>query len=214
MAVIAVGADHAGFALKQAVRARLIERGHQVIDFGTHSTDSVDYPDFAALVACAVREGVAERGVLVCGSGIGMAIAANKVAGIRAAVAADAETARLSRQHNDANVLALGAHREVGAHHRRRLRHADVHEVLDPRGGRGAGRLAHRDQVHLAELPRLGRAGARRADELHEGVRGLDGRDEGHAVERIADALRCGARVGDQALQGAGGGSGHGEIPV
>ena len=109
MAVIAVGADHAGFALKQAVRARLIERGHQVIDFGTHSTDSVDYPDFAALVACAVREGVAERGVLVCGSGIGMAIAANKVAGIRAAVAADAETARLSRQHNDANVLSMGA---------------------------------------------------------------------------------------------------------
>ena len=147
MAVIAVGADHAGFALKQAVRARLIERGHQVIDFGTHSTDSVDYPDFAALVACAVREGVAERGVLVCGSGIGMAIAANKVAGIRAAVAADAETARLSRQHNDANVLALGA---------RTITPAQAADILDAwldtpfEGGRHArrvGKLAELDGI-------------------------------------------------------------------
>jgi ribose 5-phosphate isomerase B len=109
MVVIALGADHAGFALKQDLKAYLIERGHRVIDFGTHSTDSVDYPDFAALVARSVQEGDAVRGVLVCGSGIGMAIAANKVAGVRAAVAADAPTARLSRLHNDANVLALGA---------------------------------------------------------------------------------------------------------
>jgi ribose 5-phosphate isomerase B len=109
MAVIALGADHAGFELKQDLKAWLTERGHRVIDVGTHSTDSVDYPDFAARVARSVQNGDAGRGVLVCGSGIGMAIAANKVAGIRAAVAADAATARLSRQHNDANVLALGA---------------------------------------------------------------------------------------------------------
>ena len=109
MAVIALGADHAGFELKQDVKSWLTESGHRVIDFGTHSTDSVDYPDFAALVARAVQGGVAGHGVLVCGSGIGMAIAANKVAGVRAAVAGDATTARLSRQHNDANVLALGA---------------------------------------------------------------------------------------------------------
>jgi len=115
MTVIALGADHAGFALKQEVRAWLSERGHQVIDLGTHSTDSVDYPDFAALVARAVQDGVAAHGVLVCGSGIGMAIAANKVAGIRAAVAPDAATARLSRQHNDANVLALGARSTTAA---------------------------------------------------------------------------------------------------
>jgi ribose 5-phosphate isomerase B len=109
MAVIALGADHAGFTLKQDLKAWLSERGHHVIDFGTHSTDSVDYPDFAALVARSVQGGDAGHGVLVCGSGIGMAIAANKVAGVRAAVAGDADTAKLSRLHNDANVLALGA---------------------------------------------------------------------------------------------------------
>jgi ribose 5-phosphate isomerase B len=109
MAVIALGADHAGFTLKQDLKTWLTERGHRVIDFGTYSTDSVDYPDFAVLVARAVQEGGAAQGVLVCGSGIGMAIAANKVAGVRAAVAGDAGTARLSRQHNDTNVLALGA---------------------------------------------------------------------------------------------------------
>ena len=109
MAVIALGADHAGFSLKQTLKAQLTERGHQVIDLGTHSTDSVDYPDFAAAVAHSVQAGAAEHGVLVCGSGIGMAIAANKVAGVRAAVAGDVATARLSRQHNDTNVLAIGA---------------------------------------------------------------------------------------------------------
>ena len=109
MALIALGADHAGFALKEQLKAWLLDRGHLVRDCGTDSTDSVDYPDFAIAVADAVQGGAAERGVLVCGSGIGMAITANKVAGIRAAVAADASTARLSREHNNANVLALGA---------------------------------------------------------------------------------------------------------
>ena len=102
MAIIAIGADHAGFPLKEQLKAWLAAGGHRVIDHGTHSTDSVDYPDYAAAVADAVRAGGAERGVLVCGSGIGMAMAANKVAG-------DPDVARLSRQHNDANVLALGA---------------------------------------------------------------------------------------------------------
>jgi ribose 5-phosphate isomerase B len=109
MAIIAIGADHAGFSLKERLKAWLAAGGHRVIDHGTHSTDSVDYPDYAALVADAVRGGGAERGLLVCGSGIGMAMAANKVAGVRAAVAADPDVARLSRRHNDANVLALGA---------------------------------------------------------------------------------------------------------
>ena len=107
MAIIAIGADHAGFPLKEQLKAWLAAGGHRVIDHGTHSTDSVDYPDYAAAVAEAVRAGGAERGVLVCGSGIGMAMAANKVAGVRAAVAGDPDVARLSRQH--ANVLALGA---------------------------------------------------------------------------------------------------------
>jgi len=108
MAHIALGSDHAGLDLKEAVKAWLTGRGHRVSDLGTHSTDSVDYPDFAAAVAGAVRAGTAERGVLVCGTGIGMAIAANKVPGIRAVVAPDAATAKISREHNDTNVLALG----------------------------------------------------------------------------------------------------------
>lgn len=107
MTVIAVGADHAGFPLKEEVKAWLVPRGHHVLDFGTHSTDSVDYPDYAAPVAQAVAAGTAERGVLICGSGIGMAMAANKVPGVRAAVCGDPRAAALAREHNDANVLAL-----------------------------------------------------------------------------------------------------------
>ena len=109
MAIIAIGSDHAGYSLKERLKTWLAADGHRVVDHGTHSTESVDYPDYAAVVAEAVRAGDAERGVLVCGSGIGMAMAANKVAGVRAVVAADRTVARLSRQHNDANVLALGA---------------------------------------------------------------------------------------------------------
>ena len=106
--VIALGADHAGWELKEALKAWLIEHGHQVLDFGTHSPDSVDYPDYAAQVAEAVSAGKVERGVLVCGTGIGMAISANKVPGARAVNCSDLYAARISREHNDANILALG----------------------------------------------------------------------------------------------------------
>jgi ribose 5-phosphate isomerase B len=109
MAVIALGADHAGWSLKDAVKAWLRERGHETLDFGTHTGDSVDYPDYATLVADAVSSGTADRGVLVCGTGIGMAIAANKIPGVRAAPCADTSLARLAREHNDTNVLTLGA---------------------------------------------------------------------------------------------------------
>src|SRR5947207_6612559 len=107
MTVVAVGADHAGFSLKQHLKEWLVAEGHRVVDAGTNSSDSVDYPDYAAAVARSVSAGEAERGLLVCGTGIGMVIAANKVPGIRAGVCGDVETARLSRQHNDLNVLAL-----------------------------------------------------------------------------------------------------------
>src|SRR5438477_7346182 len=107
MTVVAVGADHAGFPLKQHLKEWLVAEGHRAVDAGTNSSDSVDYPDFAAAVARTVSAGEAERGLLVCGTGIGMVIAANKVPGIRAGVCGDVETARLSRQHNDLNVLAL-----------------------------------------------------------------------------------------------------------
>jgi ribose 5-phosphate isomerase B len=107
MTVVALGADHAGFRLKQDLKQWLVAEGHTVVDAGTHSEESVDYPDFAAAVARTVAGGEAERGLLVCGTGIGMAISANKVDGIRSGVCHDVETARLSRQHNDLNVLAL-----------------------------------------------------------------------------------------------------------
>ena len=108
MATVALGADHAGFALKEALKGWLAGRGHGVLDLGTASTDSVDYPDFAVEVARAVASGTVQRGVLVCGTGIGMAITANKVPGVRAALCDSVYTARLSREHNDANVLCLG----------------------------------------------------------------------------------------------------------
>lgn len=106
---VALGADHAGVVLKDDLKRWLEARGVSVEDVGTHSTDSVDYPDYAAKVAAAVASGAADKGLLVCGSGIGMAIAANKFRGIRAAAVVDEASARLSRSHNDANVLAIGA---------------------------------------------------------------------------------------------------------
>ncbi len=105
---IALGADHAGFKLKEHLRERLGEWGHEVLDLGTHSTDSVDYPQFGAAVGRAVVQGHAELGVALCGSGIGICIAANKVVGVRAAQAWDSLSAKLAREHNDANVLCFG----------------------------------------------------------------------------------------------------------
>jgi ribose 5-phosphate isomerase B len=106
---IAVGADHAGYELKERLKALLAELGHEVVDLGTHGRESCDYPDFARAVGERVARGEVERGILVCGTGIGMAIAANKIPGVRAAVCQDPVAARLARQHNDSNVLALGA---------------------------------------------------------------------------------------------------------
>ncbi len=111
---IALGADHGGFELKEAIKAWLLEKGHEVEDKGTHSLASCDYPDYAKAVALNVAAGQSDRGILVCGTGIGVSIAANKVQGIRAALCGDTFSARMSRLHNDANVLALGQ-RVVGA---------------------------------------------------------------------------------------------------
>ena len=106
---IAIGADHAGYEAKERLKRRLGERGDQVEDVGTHGTASVDYPDFAARVSRLLAEGRADLGVLVCGSGVGMSIAANKVKGVRAAHCTDSYTARVAREHNDANVLCMGS---------------------------------------------------------------------------------------------------------
>ena len=105
---IIVGSDHAGFDLKERVKEWLEARGLAVEDVGTSSPQQVDYPDYAHLVARAVSSGRRARGVLICGTGIGVSIAANRHAGVRAAVACSEETARLAREHNDSNVLALG----------------------------------------------------------------------------------------------------------
>jgi ribose 5-phosphate isomerase B len=106
---IAIGADHAGFALKDQVRDALRLAGHEVIDAGTDSTESTDYPDYAGAVAHDVVSGTAERGILVCSTGVGMSIAANKVDGIRAAIAFNSDEVRLTRAHNDANIITIGA---------------------------------------------------------------------------------------------------------
>lgn len=111
--MIAIGSDHGGFALRQAIMKHLNGRGLAYKDFGTYTEESCDYPDFGRAVALAVASGECERGIVICGTGIGISITANKVPGIRAALCGDCFSAEATRQHNDANILALGA-RVVG----------------------------------------------------------------------------------------------------
>lgn len=106
---IAVGSDHAGFKLKGKIKACLLKDGHKVEDFGTSSLESCDYPEYAFRIARAVRSKKCERGILICATGIGMSMAANRVPGIRAGLCHNVGGARLSREHNDANILVLGA---------------------------------------------------------------------------------------------------------
>lgn len=105
---IAIGSDHAGFALKETLRAWLVEQGHDVADLGTHTEERCDYPRFGALVGEAVARGDAELGVVVCGSGQGICMAANKVTGVRGGVIRDVQDAEMTRRHNDANVACFG----------------------------------------------------------------------------------------------------------
>jgi len=149
---VAIGADHRGFELKDVLIGQLQELGHAAVDLGTNSADPVDYPDYAEAVARAVCEGQADRGILVCGSGVGVSVAANKVPGIRAALCHDTYSAHQGVEHDDMNVLVLGA-RVVGdalaaelvraflgasftgeERHRRRL---DKVRALERRHGRG-----------------------------------------------------------------------------
>jgi len=106
---VAIASDHAGFELKEKIKKQLEELGYKCKDFGTNSNESVDYPDYALKVAESVAKKDYERGILICGSGIGMCMVANKIPGVRAALCHNVETARLSREHNDANVLTFGA---------------------------------------------------------------------------------------------------------
>jgi ribose 5-phosphate isomerase B len=150
---IAIGADHAGYRLKQAVAEHLRASGHEVADFGTNSEESVDYPEYAEATARAVANGEADRGVLVCGSGAGVCIAANKVDGIRGVNAHDVEEAVLTRQHNNANVLCLSG---------RRLSEDQAFEIVDAwlaaefEGGRHERRV---DKIHDVEVHNRSHAG-------------------------------------------------------
>ena len=136
---IALAADHAGLDLKQHLCGVLEGLGHAVQDLGTHGPESVDYPDFAAAVGRAVSSGEADRGLLVCGTGVGMAMAANKVRGVRAAACNNLFLARLARSHNDANVLALGA-REIAREHAAAILQTFLETPFD--GGRHERRIA------------------------------------------------------------------------
>jgi ribose 5-phosphate isomerase B len=136
---IAIGADHAGFALKEKLRQRLTAEGHELVDFGTASLDSCDYPDYAQPVAREVSQGHVDRGILVCSTGIGMAMAANKISGVRAAPAQSEDEVRLTREHNDANVLTLGA-RYLDEEHAHNL--IEIFLGTQFTGGRHARRVA------------------------------------------------------------------------
>jgi ribose 5-phosphate isomerase B len=138
-ATIAVASDHAGFDLKELLKRDLQEAGHDVLDLGTNSTASVDYPDFGHAMAEAIASERAGRGVLVCGTGIGISIAANRNPKVRAVVVHDVTSARLSREHNDANVVAFGA-RLIGTEVAREALKVFLKAAFE--GGRHTGRVA------------------------------------------------------------------------
>jgi len=136
---IAVASDHAGFDLKEILKRDLQEAGHEVLDLGTNSAQSVDYPDFGTAMADAIAAGKAGRGVLVCGTGIGISIAANRNPNVRAALVYDVTSARLAREHNDANVVAFGQ-RLIGTETAREALRVFVSTKWE--GGRHAARVA------------------------------------------------------------------------
>ena len=136
--IIAMGSDHAGYNLKEEIKAYLLEKGHTVKDCGTDSTESCDYPVFGRAAAEVVREEEAERAIVICGSGIGISIAANKVPGIRCALCSEPLSAELSRRHNNANALAMGA-RLIGSDIAKRI--VDVFLSTEFEGGRHQRRI-------------------------------------------------------------------------
>ncbi len=137
--MIAIGSDHGGFALKQEIMKHLDEKGLAYKDFGTYSEESCDYPTYGAAVGRAVVSGECDRGIIICGTGIGISIAANKIEGVRAANCTDCYMAEMTRRHNDANVLALGA-RVLGSG--LALKIVDTFLDTDFEGGRHARRIA------------------------------------------------------------------------
>ena len=147
---IAIGADHAGFSLKEQLRRKLAGEGHEVVDFGTGSLESCDYPDFAQAVGRDVAQGGSDRGILVCSTGIGMAMAANKVDGVRAAPAESDDEVKMTREHNDANVLTLSA-RRIGED--RAVELIRVFLSAEFQGGRHARRVGEIADIEKRNLP-------------------------------------------------------------
>ncbi|HEY1373390.1 MAG TPA: ribose 5-phosphate isomerase B [Candidatus Binatia bacterium] len=143
---VAIGADHAGFSMKQNLAAYVRELGHQILDLGTDSEAPVDYPDFAAAVGRAVVEGRAERGVLICGSGVGASVAANKIPGVRAGLCHDTYSAHQGVEHDDMNVLVLGA-RVIGPELAREL----VRVYLNARFSGAERHVRRLEKIHALE---------------------------------------------------------------
>lgn len=147
--IIAIACDHAAFRMKEEIKAYLEEKGHRVKDCGTDSEERCDYPVYGERAALAVKNGEAERGILICGTGVGISLAANKVRGIRAAVCSDALTARLSREHNKAQIIAFGA-RIVGIDTAKSI--VDAFLEAEFQGGRHARRVALLDEIEQHQL--------------------------------------------------------------
>ncbi len=152
---VAIGSDHAGFKLKTFVADELAKLKHEVVDVGTHSLDSVDYPDFAAKVGRMVAEGEAPRGIVICGTGVGVSIAANKIHGVRAVCCSDTFSAKMGRAHNDANVLCFGE-RVVGTGLAMELVSAFL--ATDFEGGRHAIRV---DKIRQLDSQAAGGGGSK-----------------------------------------------------
>ena len=146
---VAIGGDHAGFVLKEEIKAYLREKGYEVIDYGTYSDARCDYPEFGEKVALAVVKGEADRGVLICGTGVGISLAANKVPGIRAAVCSEPYSAAMARRHNNVQIIAFGA-RVVGTGMAELI--VDAFLSAEFEGGRHAKRLALIDEIESRSL--------------------------------------------------------------
>ncbi len=146
---IAIGCDHGGFELKEAVKAHLIENGYDVKDYGCYDTNSVDYPDIAAAAAHSVADGENEFGVLICSTGIGISIAANKVKGVRAALCTDDYCAMMTRKHNNANIICMGGHIVTK---QTAFRMVDIFLTTEFEGGRHCRRVDKITAIENGEL--------------------------------------------------------------
>ncbi len=150
--MLALGSDHAGYGLKQEIMAYIKELGYEYKDYGTFDTNSCNYPEFAYKAACAVASGECDKGIIICGSGIGISISANKVKGIRCALCSEPYSAQMTRRHNDANVLAMGA-RMIGIDIAKEI--VQTFLTTEFEGGRHQKRINEISQIENGEVPHI-----------------------------------------------------------